>query len=78
MVLTHVHDLDEASAASAVVFASRYVQDPLPRSDVDFFPRLVCSLLLLLPNRSEARLWWSIDGAGSEPEHLPYVSIQQV
>uniref|UniRef100_A0A804MFH5 Glutamate decarboxylase n=1 Tax=Zea mays TaxID=4577 RepID=A0A804MFH5_MAIZE len=34
MVLTHVHDLDEASAASAVVFASRYVQDPLPRYEL--------------------------------------------
>ncbi|CAN6275826.1 unnamed protein product [Urochloa humidicola] len=31
MVLTHVHDLDDATAASAVVFASRYVQEPLPR-----------------------------------------------
>ncbi|CAD6260731.1 unnamed protein product [Miscanthus lutarioriparius] len=34
MVLTHVHDLDDAAAASAVVFASRYVQDPLPRYEL--------------------------------------------
>jgi glutamate decarboxylase len=34
MVLTHVHDLDDATAASAVVFASRYVQDPLPRYEL--------------------------------------------
>ncbi|OEL25461.1 Glutamate decarboxylase 2 [Dichanthelium oligosanthes] len=31
MVLTHVQELDEASAA---VFASRYVQDPLPRYEL--------------------------------------------
>nr|CAB3487186.1 unnamed protein product [Digitaria exilis] len=34
MVLTHVHDLDEVAAASAVVFASRYVQEPLPRYEL--------------------------------------------
>ncbi|XP_062184918.1 glutamate decarboxylase 2-like [Phragmites australis] len=31
MVLTHVHELDEAAAA---VFASRYVQDPVPRYEL--------------------------------------------
>jgi glutamate decarboxylase len=34
MVLTHVQELDDAAAASAVVFASRYVQEPLPRLDI--------------------------------------------
>ncbi|XP_062225768.1 glutamate decarboxylase 2-like [Phragmites australis] len=34
MVLTHVHKIDEDAAASAVVFASRYVQDPVPRYEL--------------------------------------------
>ncbi|GJN27468.1 hypothetical protein PR202_gb15496 [Eleusine coracana subsp. coracana] len=34
MVLTHVQELDDAAAASAVVFASRYVQEPLPRYEL--------------------------------------------
>ncbi|KAL6650795.1 hypothetical protein ACP70R_009720 [Stipagrostis hirtigluma subsp. patula] len=34
MVLTHVQELDEAASAAAVVFASRYVQDPVPRYEL--------------------------------------------
>ena len=37
MVLTHVEELDDAAAASAVVFTSRYVQEPLPRSNAAVF-----------------------------------------
>lgn len=34
MVLTHVEAVEEGSEAAAAVFASRYVQDPVPRYEL--------------------------------------------